>query len=172
MYAAVDESREVLLPWFAWVERYRSIADARAYCERMAVAWSACEALSCGVIDTTGVYLGSTGLMRPDWAARTFELGYWIRRSEGGRGYVSEAVQVMTRLAFEGLAARRVEIRCDSRNDRSRRVAERLGFVFEGRLRNDSLDPVGVARDMLVFSLIPGDYARLRDVWWDNPTPD
>ena len=65
-------------------------------------------------------------------------------------------------LAFAHLAARRVELRCDARNGPSRRVAERAGFVLEGRLRNAALDPSGTPRDDLVFALIPAVYARLR----------
>lgn len=173
MYEAVDESRETLAQWFDWVGRYRSVEDARAYCAQMTEAWHNREALSCGVFDVaTGIFLGSAGLMRPNWAARRFELGYWIRTSQGGQGYVSEAVQLATQLAFEHLAARRVEIRCDARNERSRRVAERLGFVFEGRLRNDSVDPQGNSRDMLVFSLIPEDYVRVNELWSEHAKPD
>lgn len=173
MYEAVDESRETLVQWFNWVGGYQTVSDARNYCLQMAAAWLTHEALSCGVFEAaSGLYLGSAGLMRPNWAARRFELGYWIRRSQAGRGYVSEAVQLTTQLAFEHLAARRVEIRCDARNERSRRVAERLGFVFEGRLRNDSVDPQGHSRDMLVFSLIPEDYSRVREIWWEHAVPD
>ena len=74
-------------------------------------------------------------------------------------------MRLLTRLAFEDLEARRVEISCDPRNDRSRRVAERLGFVLEGRLRSIMLDTAGQPRDQLVFSLIPDDYARVKASW-------
>jgi RimJ/RimL family protein N-acetyltransferase len=55
------------------------------------------------------------------------------------------------------LDARRLELSCDARNERSRRVAERCGFVFEGRLRNAMTAPANEAVDALVFSLTPAD---------------
>ena len=47
------------------------------------------------------------------------------------------------------------------REEPSRRVAERVGFVLEGQLRNAFLDPDRQPADELVFALIPDD-ARLR----------
>lgn len=46
----------------------------------------------------------------------------------------TEAVWLLLRYAF-ALGYRRVEWKCDSLNLASRRAAERLGFVFEGRFR-------------------------------------
>lgn len=41
----------------------------------------------------------------------------------------------------------------DNRNERSWRVAQRAGFVLEGVLRSDALNPLGVARDTRVYAL-------------------
>ncbi len=105
----------------------------------------------------SGSILGATGLHEPDWALRSFEIGYWLRASVVGHGYAGEAVKGLCRMAFKDLDARRIEIRCDPRNDRSRRVAESLGCIYEGRLRKVTLDPLGHPRDSLVFSLIDDD---------------
>ncbi len=167
VYAAIDESRELLRPWMPWVHSHQSAADSRDFCVRAAASWLLRTTLDLGMFAADdGRYLGGTGFPRLDWEARSFEIGYWVRRSAEGHGYVREAVQALTRLAFEELAANRVEICCDARNERSRNVAERLGFVHEGRLRNHGLDPEGQPRDTLVFALIPDDYARVRGEWW------
>lgn len=94
-----------------------------------------------------------------------FEIGYWLRTSAWGRGYVSEAVQVLSRFAFEMLGANRVEIRCDPRNTRSAAVPTRLGFVQEALLRNDVRDGAGELRDILIFALTPDDYAAAKIGW-------
>jgi ribosomal-protein-serine acetyltransferase len=77
-----------------------------------------------------------------------------VRTPMAGRGYVSEAVARLTRLLFDELDARRVEIRCDDRNDRSARVAERLGYQLEGILRHDSACPNGAPRSTRVYAMI------------------
>lgn len=101
-----------------------------------------------------GRLVGSSGLHAPEWTVPKFEIGYWLRTSETGRGYATEAVAGVARFAFEILEARRVEIRCDVRNERSAAVARRLGFALEGRLRCDRRAPDGTVSDTLVFARI------------------
>ena len=171
VFTAVVEARDHLRPWMDWVDNHRTLDDSRDYCLRCAANWLLRSDLTVGMFDpATGDYLGGTGLHRMDWEVRAFEIGYWIRPSAEGRGYVGEAVGLLAGLAFEWLDARRLEIRCDATNERSRRVAERAGFVFEGTLRNDSLTSNGEVRSSLIFSLIPEDYARIRGETSDGVT--
>ena len=73
-----------------------------------------------------------------------------------GPGLASECVQLLCKMAFDALRARRVEIRCDTRNTRSRAVAERCGFELEGVLRRESLGVDGEPRDTAVYARIDG----------------
>ncbi len=92
---------------------------------------------------------------------RPVEIGYWIRKSDEGKGYVTESVRLLTSYAFERLKANRVFIRCSTRNHRSEAVARRAGFVYEGTLRNSILDADGKLHDTVMFSLIPSEWAVL-----------
>ena len=91
---------------------------------------------------------------RIDWNVPKFEIGYWLRRSLHGRGLMTEAVIGIKDFAFEHLNARRVEIRCDARNEKSSAVARRAGFDLEGVLRHDARDHHDELRDTLIFSLV------------------
>lgn len=91
----------------------------------------------------TGEFVGSTGLHRIDWAVPKFEIGYWLDTKFEGQGLMTEAVERLTVFAFDELGARRVEIRCDEENVKSRSVAERAGFELEGTLKCDSLSVDG-----------------------------
>src|SRR5205085_4884743 len=84
----------------------------------------------------TGHYLGSTGLHPHDWEIGYFEIGYWIRASAKGHGFVTEAVRLLTDYALNTLKANRLEILCDELNVRSAAIPKRLEYVLEGRLRN------------------------------------
>ncbi len=163
VFGAIDESREHLRPWFPWVDLHASVDDTRDYCAHCAANWLLRADLTLGIFErASGRYLGGTGLHDPDWELRAFEIGYWLRVGAVGNGYMTESVGLLVDLAFGQLAARRVRLRCDARNGPSRRVAERVGFVAEGRLRNAFLDTDGQPADDLYFSLTPEDYGRLR----------
>ncbi|MBE1555140.1 GNAT family N-acetyltransferase [Sporosarcina limicola] len=103
----------------------------------------------------TGEFVGSSGLHRIDWAIPKFEIGYWLATEFEGQGYMTEAVQRIEQFAFEQLGARRVEIRCEEGNTKSRSVAERAGFILEGTLKQDSLSPDGnVLRNTCIYAKI------------------
>lgn len=142
-----------LLPWIA-EEQTRESAEIR--CRR-------CEANFLGRSDlpyfaferSTGRLVGGIGLHRTDWDLPKTEVGYWIRTSEGGKGYAAEGVQALVAWAFNGLGAQRVEIVTDDRNIASRRVAERCGFVLEGILRNVLRRPDGSLRHSCIYARLP-----------------
>lgn len=167
VFAAVNESRERIKVWLPWAEDgHRSLADTEEFIQRVAGEWRERTQFVLGMWDaTSGRFVGGAGLHFRDPDVSYYELGYWIREGEVGRGYVREAVQLQSKCAFETLGANRIEIRCDARNDHSRRVPESLGFRLEGRLRNHMRHTDGSLRDTLVFALTPDDYARVRGNW-------
>ena len=162
LWEAVNESRAHLEPWMPWAAAYHSVDDARTTNARIQARWLLREDLTMGIFEReSGRFLGGSGLHRVNWDIRAFEIGYWVRRSAEGHGYVTEAVQVLTRMAFDGLQANRVEIRMDASNTRSRRVPERLGFVLEGTLRNSAAGTERGPRDTHIYALVPDDYRSL-----------
>lgn len=104
----------------------------------------------------TGEFIGGSGLHRIDWESKKFEIGYWIRTSYSGKGLMTEAVEGITNFATSVLQANRIEIRCDSTNTRSARIAERLGFTLEGILRSETCNVTGELRDTMVFAKVRG----------------
>ena len=157
-YAAVEESRAHIAPWLPWVGGYASVEDSRDYIARERAHWLLREDLGLGIFErATGRYLGGTGLHPRNWDVGVFEIGYWLRASAEGHGYMAESVRLLTDFALDTLGANRVYIRCDARNTRSANVARRLGFVPEAHLRNEARAADGSLRDTLVFARIPGD---------------
>lgn len=164
LWEAIEESREHLRPWLPWVDHQTTHLDSEAYARRSHARWLLREDLSFGIWRRDNDrFLGGSGLHVRDWTIPAFEIGYWLRASEVGKGYMTETVQLVTRLAFEKLSANRVIIRCDSRNLRSAAVPRRLGFIHEATFRHDSRDTSGALRDTFVFALTADDFADGRD---------
>jgi RimJ/RimL family protein N-acetyltransferase len=156
---AVRDSIDDLRPWMPWAQAEPTPDDSEVYCRRQQARFLLREDLAYLIFEraaggATGRLLGATGLHRIDWAVRRFEIGYWARRGHAGQGYVTEAVRALTRMAFDQLGARRVEIRMDERNEASQRVAEAAGFEFEAVLRQDCLDIGGHPRDSRLYAKV------------------
>jgi ribosomal-protein-serine acetyltransferase len=162
IWEATDESRERLAPWMPWVKETRAPDDSERFARQAAANWVTRSDLPMTIWErSTNRFLGGTGFHRNHWDVPSFEIGYWIRSTAEGQGFVTETVRVLCCFAFETLAANRVEIRCDALNARSAAVPRRLGFVHEATLRNDSRSVSGELRDTYVFAMIPADYERV-----------
>jgi ribosomal-protein-serine acetyltransferase len=168
---AICASQAELAPWMPWAGAAPSLAESEAHCRRQQARFLLREDFvwlmlrrggGKGEIDNgnrndgEGELVGGTGLHRIDWTLRKFEIGYWRRTGCEGQGLVTEAVRALTRLAFDVLDARRVEIRMDDRNARSWRVAERAGFTLEALLRFDSATPAGEPRSTRIYARVRG----------------
>ena len=154
LYDAVQESLPELRPWMPWAAGEYSMEGCEETLRGAMARFVTFADLRYHIFDReSGRLLGSSGLHRIDWRIPRFEIGYWVRTSAAKRGYVSESVRALSRVAFERLGAKRVEIRCDDRNEASARVAERCGFELDGVLRNWNLGTDGTLRDERIYSL-------------------
>ena len=162
VYEAVGESRESLRPWMPWWDTHKTIEESIHFCVRSKAHWLLRDNMNLGIWErATGRYLGGTGFHDPEWKVRKLEIGYWLRPSAMGRGHITEAVKVITRAAFEQFAANRVAIHCDTRNERSRRVAERCGYTLEGTVRREAMTTEGTLRDTHIFGMLREEYEAL-----------
>jgi RimJ/RimL family protein N-acetyltransferase len=159
LYEAVMESLDELRLWLPWAMGEQTLKKTEANVRRGHTRFLNREDLWMLLfLKNSSVCIGGSGLHRIDWEVPKFEIGYWLRTSYTGQGYMTEAVARITEFAFDTLGAKRVEIHCDARNERSAAVARRLQFPLEGRLRNESRHhSSGNLRDELIFAKIAAD---------------
>jgi RimJ/RimL family protein N-acetyltransferase len=139
VHETVQANQEHLKPWMPFAVRVMSLAEYETYVKACYEKFLHHLDIPLLLIDKqSGEMVGSSGLHRFDWAIPKFEIGYWVAKKYEGQGYVCEAVNGITQFAAEVLGAKRVEIRCDARNERSAAVARRAGYTLEGTLRQDS----------------------------------
>ena len=100
----------------------------------------------------SGKFVGMIGLIIRDKDVPYFEIGYWLRSSCVGAGYITEAVRALESHAFNHLKAQRVEIRAAASNNKSRAVAERAGYQLEGKLYNARRLPSGELDDTVIYA--------------------
>jgi len=130
LFEATVASRPELLPWMPWakdptLERAKTVA-AKAPSE-----WVEGHFRFAVVERDSEMVLGVVGL---DLAEGSAELSYWIRSDHAGRGLTTEASRGLMDWAVRVLRVSRFTLWAGRDNHRSRRLAEKLGFVHVGPL--------------------------------------
>ena len=152
LYAAVRESAADLSPWMPWCHAGYSVHEARTWLLTQVQAFNQRRWFEFAIVDAGDRYLGQCGLNQMDEANRRCNLGYWVRSAAAGRGVAPSAVLRARDWAFEHTPLVRLEIVIAASNHRSLRVAEKVGAVREGRLRNRLLLH-GAFHDAVMYSL-------------------
>ena len=95
-----------------------------------------------------GKPIGSIGFHRNDLAEDDdeYELGYWIGKPYWGQGLIPEAAREMLRYAFEDLNMNRIWCGYYDGNEKSRRVQEKLGFVYQRKTEGIEVSLLGEIR--------------------------
>jgi len=110
------------------------------------------------VESSDGEYAGSIGLMHIDGRNRNAEVGIVIARPEDwGRGLGTEAMLILLRHAFEEMNLHRVMLRVFTFNERALRSYAKLGFVEEGRLR-ENMFRHGAWHDTVLMAILADEF--------------
>ena len=156
--AAVNASFEDLKLWMAWAQTRPSLEESHATARRFVADWIVREHLDFRLWRReSGELVGCCGLHTFDWNVPKGEIGYWLHSHHGGRGLMGEAVGAVRDLGFETLNLRRIEIRCDARNDKSAAVARRAGFPQVAKMENNWRGRDGALHSNLIFALTRND---------------
>jgi RimJ/RimL family protein N-acetyltransferase len=111
-----------------------------------------------------GQVVGSTRFLAPRPEHRSVEIGWtWLDPSAWNSGVNVEAKLLMLDHAFGTWGCRRVELKTDARNERSRWAMEAMGATFEGIHRNHMLVRDGESRDSAWYAVLDDDWPRVRD---------
>ncbi|NOU97145.1 GNAT family N-acetyltransferase [Paenibacillus sp. LMG 31456] len=156
VFEAVNASIVELKPWMKFAQNEQTEYDFEVEVREAHVRFLSRENLRFLVfLKETGQFVATSSLHNIDWDVRKFEIGYWINTCFSGNGYMTEAVKGISDFAFSRLNARRLEIRCDTKNIRSKLIPERLQFELEGIIKNEDVSVDGnELRNTFIFGKI------------------
>lgn len=103
--------------------------------------------------EADGAFIGWSSLTGWNRDFRSARLTYCLDDAAWGHGYATEAARALLDWAFDTLDLNRVQAETDTRNLASARVLEKLGFLYEGTLREDCIVN-GEVSDSHVFGLL------------------
>jgi len=168
LYAAADGAPSIwdYLPYgpFENREMFTDWLEARAASD---------DPLFFSVVDkAAGSARGMASYMRMAPEHGVIEIGHiWFAPVLQRTRQATEAIYLLARHAFDDLGYRRLEWKCDSLNEPSKRAAERFGFVYEGVFRQHMVIK-GRNRDTAWYAMTDGDWPLRRAAFEAWLAPD
>jgi RimJ/RimL family protein N-acetyltransferase len=153
LLAAVRESYDEVSPWMVWCRPDYSIEHALSWIRSTISGHETGLSYEFGVFDALGTFAGACGINHINHLDRFANLGYWVRTSASRRGIATAAAQAVAKWTFANTDLNRLEIVAAVDNHRSQRVAQKVGALREGVLRQRMLVG-GQPSDAVMFSLV------------------
>ena len=157
-----EASREPATWRWLSVRRPETRAELRAFLEEaLAAAGDGTEIPFATLLD--GRVVGSTRYLALAPEHRRLEIGWtWLHPSAWGTGANVEAKLLQLEDAFGRLGCRRVELKTDALNERSRAALAALPATFEGVFRKHMLVRDGESRDSAWYAIVDDDWPQVR----------
>lgn len=161
LFTVVKKNYEHLQPFLQWVTPDFSLETAREFIERTIKSAAENKGQTYGIFYDEKI-IGVIGFVNFNKQSRRIEIGYWIDKDFEGRGIIGKACKALINYAFDELEMNRVEIHCSTENTRSRAIPERLGFTFEGVLRQSEWRHTRFY-DMAIYGLLKDEWKNLNE---------
>jgi ribosomal-protein-alanine N-acetyltransferase len=117
-------------------EPHHSLEDTFALIDHIQARYARWEAIRWGItLKGTNRVLGSCSFHHFDSGFHRAETGYELNRAYWGQGIMKEAVSAILTFGFNELGLHRIEAIIDLANERSKGLLLKLGFTYEGFLR-------------------------------------
>ena len=157
LYQAVRESIKEIGVWLPFAHENYAIKESKDWVRKRPEEWRKSITYDFAIFDVaSGDLIGGCGFNEFDGRNGKANLGYWVRTSYTGRGVAAAATRLLAKWGFEVLKLNRIEIAVAVGNQRSLRVAEKVGAKREGILRN-RINIRDKMHDAVMHSLIPGE---------------
>ena len=158
LFLAIDESRQHLRPWLNWVDKTTKPEHSLQFIQHSLHQLHTQEGLALGIFYKRTI-IGGIGMHHWDQTIKKAQLGYWISKAYEGQGIINICMSRFIDFLFEKAGLNKLEIHFIAHNQRSARVAERLGFKVEGILRQSALKN-GMLEDIVVTGLLKSEWGN------------
>ncbi len=153
-----NDNRELLKEHVDEAADIKTVKDAEADLGRHIEEWNSRERFVMGVwLKESGMYIGQIWIEPRSWDVPSFELGYYLDTGYQDQGLATEAAARSVEFIFRELKAHKAIIITHDTNERSWKLAERLGFKREGHHRESGIDE-GERYGLYHYGLLRSEY--------------
>lgn len=160
MFGGSERNREHLRPWMPWIEVTNCVEDTLTFVKSALGEREKGNGYPFVIVDGERV-IGTLGHHHYNPRDHEIYIGYWLDGDYLGQGIMTRACRRLIDVTFAEMTIHRIVIQANVENVASRKVAERLGFTFEGVGREAELVN-GEYRDLAVYSLLKHEWGGER----------
>ncbi len=174
---AIDQSLDHLLPWMPWAknepeELSQKVERLRKYRGQFDLDLS----YTYWIFEKDNKTLVWSSWYHNSSETWSLEIWYWIRLSHIGKWFATEVTKALTKTWFEMLSLECIHIHCDSKNERSANIPQKLWFTKEATLKVNEKDDNWNRKEKLIWKMFSETYQkcpfeislRFYDECWDE----
>lgn len=115
-------------------------------------------------LNETGKVIGSFGVIDIDWRRKNAEIGYGLSPDYWGKGYFSEALNLVLDFLFNEQDFYRISAKTQHDNAPSIRSLENAGFKKEGVMRDFYLSYNGKRHDAVILAILKPEHKNNKNL--------
>lgn len=142
LFQCIDNNRDNLRQWFSWVDYNKQETDCYSLLELINCGFEAHRRGTYSVIEKkSGDLCGQCGILIYQQQNKLVaSFGYWQDAKKCGNGYISEAIKLLEKEAFDNHIAYTI-IESDTQNLSSNRIPKRLGYHLQNNIPSTYYSP-------------------------------
>ena len=145
---AITESFEELSQWLDWCKTIPTIIQTTQFCKDSIELVKKNLQATYSIFSKENIYIGNISLIKNN---NSIEVGYWLRSSQTGKGYMSEAINAILALKNSELKKYQIFLTTDNLNKKSWQLAEKPGFKLKKIIKNDCFGEDKTTRDTRLY---------------------
>jgi ribosomal-protein-serine acetyltransferase len=158
-FVTVNQNRDFFGQWLAWVDTIQTEHDSLEYIYTKIENQKNGNTIAFHIL-FKGLLVGQITMFGMKEGGYNCELGYWLDKSYNGMGIMTQSVMSILKFGFNVLNLNRIVIKSSTYNLKSQAIPLRLGFIYEGTLRQSTFIR-GKHLDSNVYSILKHEYFEL-----------
>jgi ribosomal-protein-serine acetyltransferase len=135
IFKLVSDNRVYLRKWLPWLDHNTSVMDTKKFIDSALAEFANNNSMVYVVIQGE-LICGIVGFNWINWANKSAGIGYWLAEQYGGTGIMTRACIELEAIGFQKMKLNKLEINVAEGNSKSNKLAQRLGYVNTGLIRD------------------------------------
>ncbi|MCM8532738.1 MAG: GNAT family N-acetyltransferase [Lentisphaeraceae bacterium] len=134
LFELTDKNRDFLKQWLPWLDHVTSVLDTKNFILTQLENFKESKALHLTIFHD-GKIAGVLGFNTIDNSNKIGYIGYWLAEEYNGKGIMTACVKDLIEIGKDFYQLQKIDIRCATKNHKSKAIPEKLGFELEACLK-------------------------------------